>query len=42
MLESRYTKWRGGRLKRMVSAKNVVKEGKYDSVPHLQVFYNMG
>ncbi|CAE7215834.1 unnamed protein product [Symbiodinium microadriaticum] len=31
-VETRYTKWRGGRLKRMVSAKNVVKEGKYDSV----------
>ena len=32
-VETRYTKWRGGRLKRMVSAKHVVREGKYDSVP---------
>ncbi|CAK9046213.1 V-type proton ATPase subunit B (V-ATPase subunit B) (Vacuolar proton pump subunit B) [Durusdinium trenchii] len=31
-VETRYTKWRGGRLKRMVSAKHVVREGKYDSV----------
>jgi len=31
----RYTKWRGGRLKRMVSAKHVVREGKYDSVTGL-------
>jgi len=34
-LVGRYTKWRGGRLKRMVSAKHVVREGKYDSVTGL-------
>ena len=38
----RYTKWRGGRLKRMVSAKNVVKEGKYDSAPVLQKSEHIG